>query len=238
MSHYIPNDFDGGDDSDIYGSMIMRGIVDGGYESFLGGLGITETDSDSESSSSDESVSTVDADKDKKPLTKQLSIDPDNVNEEPVLDPTNDEQITNILNMDEEDSEADEEAEFGIENANEEDSDAEEPTDANEEDSYAGKLDANEEDSDAGKLDANEDAEPEFGIEDVEPDTELDANEDAEPEFGIEDVEPDDDAKEPEPKPRKKTTRPDNVEDAVVKKSTTGGAFNFGDALQSYLSDR
>lgn len=136
MSYYVATNTGGSDDltdgsqEDIYGGLISGGIVDGGYESFLGGLCIQEesssdeSDDDRKSSSSEssssesETESNSDDEDRKKPPKKvpkkalnKLLEDPD-IQSEPIeLDKLEDEHheqtIEDILNMDGEDNDGD-----------------------------------------------------------------------------------------------------------------------------------
>lgn len=129
MSYYIVGNFDGSDDltggsaEDIYGGLISGGIVDGGYESFLGGLGVHEESSDSDTedvdndreSSSSESSSDSELDDEvqkppKKALNKLLEdpdVDPEPVELNELEDEHHEQTIEDILNMDEDDEAGD-----------------------------------------------------------------------------------------------------------------------------------
>ncbi len=112
MSYYIANVIDTyDDDSDIYGGIISGGIVQGGYESFLGGLGVTEdTDSEADLDESQEEDPKEDP-KENKPKKGSVVFDddPDLEEEESPLAEISDEHeeqtIEQILNMDEPDDE-------------------------------------------------------------------------------------------------------------------------------------
>ena len=236
MSYYIAENFDGTDDltdggvEDIYGGLISGGIVDGGYESFLGGLGVhdeSDTEDDDSESSSSESSSDSDAEVQKPPkkalnkLLEDPDIEPEPLELNELEDEHHEQTIEDILNMDDDDAgdldevsgggkkkPAEPDIEFGVEE--------EEPQSNSKEDI--------------------------FGVEEVQEVQEEDLVEEAKEdvEFGIEEVQ---EPQKEEP-PKKKLERSDNLEvdDLEVDDKPTEdsdnpilGGSKFGDALYAYL---
>jgi hypothetical protein len=111
MSYYLPdlvngNDVYGGDeydnDDDVYGSIFTGGLVEGGYESFLGSIAVRDdSDSESYSESDDEADSANIKGSGAKKQETILTEDPDlEVEDDPIFadNSDEDEHITNIIN--------------------------------------------------------------------------------------------------------------------------------------------
>ena len=263
MSYYIVGNFDGSDDltggsaEDIYGGLISGGIVDGGYESFLGGLGVHEESSDSDTedvdndreSSSSESSSDSELDDEvqkppKKALNKLLEdpdVDPEPVELNELEDEHHEQTIEDILNMDEDDEagDLDEVNGGGKKKPVEPVADSEVHS---EEDVEFGVEDSHEEHQSEHQEDV-EDVEEIFGVEeshDEDPEEDI--------EFGVEEESQEDHDEEPNKNQKKKLERPDNLDvdikptptdestETLTKEPTLGGS-KFGDALSAYLTN-